>query len=145
MNNGKEKTIEETENEFYPLLVRRYQSALIDQIFIMFILFFISQLLGDANDQNLGVIKGYILFGIYFNYEPVCNVLGCSAGNYVCRLRVRKFGNEKKRINILQAYIRYVVKILLGVISFFTVTSNKHKRAIHDMAAGSVVVVANRS
>ena len=145
MNNAKEQTIEEAEKDFYPLLVRRYQSALIDQIFILLILFFISQLLGNANDQDIGAIKGYILFGIYFNYEPVCNVLGCSAGNYVCRLRVRKFGNEKMRINILQAYIRYVVKILLGVISFFTVTSNKHKRAIHDMAAGSVVVVANRS
>jgi uncharacterized RDD family membrane protein YckC len=39
----------------------------------------------------------------------------------------------------------FYCKTLLGIISFFTVTSNKSKRAIHDLAAGSIMVYAKKN
>ena len=36
--------------------------------------------------------------------------------------------------------IRYPVKLLLGWISFLTINSNPKRRAIHDLASGSVMI-----
>jgi uncharacterized RDD family membrane protein YckC len=41
---------------------------------------------------------------------------------------------------MLQAFFRYVLKISLGWISFLTMHSNSQRRAIHDFAAGSVMI-----
>ena len=49
-------------------------------------------------------------------------------------------GSYTKKINILQALIRYILKVGLGWISFLTIHSNKERRAIHDFAAGSVMI-----
>jgi uncharacterized RDD family membrane protein YckC len=66
--------------------------------------------------------------------------LGCTLGNYLMKIRVKRFADNKRKINLLQAYIRFVVKVLLGWISFLTINSNKERRAIHDFVAGSVML-----
>ncbi|MBK6901485.1 MAG: hypothetical protein IPH04_01390 [Saprospirales bacterium] len=35
---------------------------------------------------------------------------GCTIGNYISGIRVRKFGEEEKRINIFSSYLRFIVK-----------------------------------
>lgn len=57
-------------------------------------------------------------------------------------IRVRKISNTNKKINIGQAYLRFIAKTLLGWISFFTINSNAERRAMHDLASGSVMVYA---
>src|SRR5690242_7552404 len=73
-------------------------------------------------------------------YEPLCTTFGATIGNYIKRIRVRQFTNMSKRINFFQALIRYILKVALGWISFLTIHSTKEKRAIHDFAAGSVMI-----
>jgi uncharacterized RDD family membrane protein YckC len=55
-------------------------------------------------------------------------------------LTVRKFDDQSSNISIGKAFLRFIIKILLGWISFITVTSNKNKRAIHDLVSGSIVI-----
>jgi uncharacterized RDD family membrane protein YckC len=38
------------------------------------------------------------------------------------------------------AYLRYVLKLLLGFYSFFAMSFNKERRALHDLASGSIVL-----
>jgi hypothetical protein len=66
--------------------------------------------------------------------------MGFTIGNYLKGIRVRKVSNTSNRINFIQAFFRYVLKISLGWISFLTIHSNNQKRAIHDLAVGSVMI-----
>jgi len=73
-------------------------------------------------------------------YEPVCTTFGFTIGNLIKGIRVRDISNTSKRLNIFQALLRYFVKVLLGWVSFITIHFNPERRAIHDLAAGSVMV-----
>ena len=66
--------------------------------------------------------------------------LGSTLGNYLKGIRVRKNSDSTKCINILQAIVRYPVKVLLGWVSFLTINSNSKRRAIHDLVSGSVMI-----
>lgn len=136
---------EPVQQENFPSLVKRFQSLLIDQVFIIICIATFSLLLADTDQESTGALRGFLLFGLFFLYEPFCMAFGCTIGNYIAGIRVRRFKARDKRISIFNSYLRFIVKIFLGIISFFTVTSNKSKRAIHDMAAGSIVVYAKRN
>jgi uncharacterized RDD family membrane protein YckC len=123
----------------YPSLSERFQSIIIDQVFII-ILMFLSATILDKFDDAPDWIRIVLFFGIWGIYEPVCMTFGCTIGNFIKRIRVKKFQAPEKNINIFQAYVRYVTKVLLGFISFLTITTNKERRAIHDMAASTVMV-----
>lgn len=123
----------------YPSLADRVQSTFIDTIFIV-VLMFISASLLDKYEGAPEWIRIALFFGIWGVYEPLCTTLGFTIGNLVKGIRVRKATDISKRINIVQAFFRYVLKITLGWISFLTMHSNQQKRAIHDFAAGSVMI-----
>jgi uncharacterized RDD family membrane protein YckC len=82
--------------------------------------------------------------GIWVLYEPLCTTLGCTIGNYLKGIRVRRVGDHSKKINFIQALLRYAVKVFLGWLSFLTIHQNTERRAIHDLAAGSVMVNVSR-
>ena len=119
--------VEEINQENFPPLIKRFQSLIIDQVFIILCMVVFSQLLSNTNEESTGALRGFLLFGLFFLYEPFCMAFGCSIGNYVAGIRVRKFGEEEMRINIFQSYLRFIVKILLGIISFFTVNPTNIK------------------
>ena len=58
-------------------------------------------------------------------------------------IRVRHVGDPSKRINVFQSYIRFIVKGLLGWLSFITIHLNSEHRAIHDFAGSSVMISLN--
>ncbi len=124
----------------YPSILKRYLSTLIDSIFILSVLV----IAGYIFRQNQGIVNqvrvGIILF-VFFIYEPFCTSLFCTLGQKITGIRVRvysAFGDEK--ISLFKAYLRIILKVFLGFFSFFTMIFSKEKRAIHDFAAGSVVI-----
>ena len=123
----------------YPTISDRVQSTFIDTIFIIIMMFVFASILdkyGDSPDW----IRIVLFFGIWGVYEPLCTSLGFTIGNYIKCIRVRAAANPMKRINIFQAFVRYILKILLGWISFLTMHFNPHRRAIHDFASGSIMI-----
>lgn len=123
----------------YPALSERIQSSFIDGIFLV-ILMFIASAVMDRYEPVPDWVRMVVFFGIWGLYEPLCTTLGFTLGNYIKRVRVRQAGNPARRINFLQAFVRYVLKITLGWVSFLTIHSNPGRQAIHDIAAGSVVI-----
>ncbi len=85
-------------------------------------------------------VRASVFVVLFIAYEPICITLGATLGNYIKGIRVRKYSDTAKRINIFQAIIRYIVKFLLGWISFLTINTNPKKRAIHDFASESVMI-----
>ncbi|MEO8150660.1 MAG: RDD family protein [Bacteroidia bacterium] len=85
-------------------------------------------------------LRGALFIGLFGVYEPLCMTLGGTIGNRIRKIQVRQHKDESKRINIFQSYIRFFVKVLLGWLSFITIHMNNQKRALHDLASGSVLI-----
>jgi uncharacterized RDD family membrane protein YckC len=125
--------------EKYPLLGDRIQSTFIDTVLIIILLFVFTGIL-EKFDNVPDWVRIALFIGLFIAYEPLCMTFGCTLGNYIKGIRVRQYTDTTKRINIIQAILRYPIKLILGWISFLTIGSNPKKRAIHDLASGSVMI-----
>ena len=125
--------------EKYPQLTDRIQSAFIDAILIVILMFIFASIL-DKFDNVPDWVRIVMFAALFIAYEPLCMTLGSTLGNYLKGIRVRKNSDSTKRINIFQAIIRYPVKMFLGWVSFLTIHSNPKRRAIHDLVSGSVMI-----
>ncbi len=123
----------------YPLLGDRVQSTFIDSMFIIFMMFVAASVL-DRFEYVPDYVRIILFIALWFIYEPLCTTLGGTLGNQIKQIRVRQADDTSKKINFIQSLIRYFFKILLGWISFLTIHSNSERRAIHDLAAGSVMI-----
>ncbi len=124
----------------FPSLVTRIKALFIDVI-IMLIIFTATALLIDSFGDIPSFAKGFILIFMFYLYDPIFTSLtGSTLGHKVMKLKVRRYGEPEKKISLGQAFLRFFVKGFLGWISFLTVTGNKRKRAIHDLASGSIML-----
>jgi uncharacterized RDD family membrane protein YckC len=130
------------ENE-YPSLIDRIQSIFIDTVLLLISIVILSVLLDKFNNVP-DWLRMLLFFTVFVAYEPLCLTFGCTLGNYIKQIRVRQYADTNRKINIFQAIIRYLVKLSLGWLSFLTVYGNPSRRAIHDMASGSVMVWQKR-
>lgn len=123
----------------YPELSDRIQSSFIDLLLLVVMMFIFASVL-DRFENAPEWVTMVMFVSLFIIYEPLFQTFGCTAGNYVKGIRVRKSANPAKKINFLQALIRYPVKFLLGWVSFLTIGADPKRRAIHDMVAGSVML-----
>jgi len=122
----------------YPLLLKRYQSMLIDAWLILFVAIILFAI-NDENQTGKMIIQGLLLLAI-LAYEPLLTAYSTTIGQKLMGIRVRDIQNPSKRISIANAYIRFFTKAVLGWISFISIHFNPEHRAIHDMAGSSVVI-----
>lgn len=122
-----------------PELKDRIQSTFIDTIFVIVLMFAFANIL-DRFSNVPDWVRIVLFAALFVAYEPLCMTIGCTRGNYLKGIRVRKETDTTKHINILQAFVRYLIKLLLGWVSFLTIHSNPKRQAIHDLACGSVMI-----
>lgn len=125
--------------EKYPQLTDRVQATFIDTILVVIMMFVFAGIL-DKFENVPDWVRISLFVSLFMIYEPLCMTLGFTLGNYIKGIRVKKYADSTKRINILQAFIRYPIKVLLGWISFLTINRNAKRRAIHDLVSGSVMI-----
>lgn len=123
----------------YPALVERLQSMFIDMMLIIICMGIFSAVL-----DKIGAVPDWVRPTLFISlslvYEPFCICYGCTLGNYLKKIRVKKQNDTSKRINIFQSLLRYIIKLALGWISFLTIHSNPQRRAMHDKASGSLMI-----
>jgi len=122
----------------YPSILRRYLATFIDGMLVITVLILSSYIL-QFESEITTIARVIIILFMFFVYEPLCTSMFCTLGQKVTGIRVRK-RLTYERISILSAYLRIVIKIFLGIISFFTIPISKEKRGIHDLAVGSIVI-----
>jgi len=125
----------------YPNLLRRYLGAVIDLITIILIVVLIGQLKLFEGNKEIGV---FVFLLVLANYEPILTTFLCTAGQAAMRFRVRDVATGT-RAPIWRLYIRVVVKAMLGIVSFLTLPARQDRRAIHDLAAHTLVVEASKA
>lgn len=128
-------------NVQYPSITRRYFASFIDGLLIFVVFLMIAYILKQSSGI-VNVVKVGLILSMFFIYEPFCTSKLCTLGQKIMGIRVRSVGTYE-RISIISAYMRIIVKILLGIISFFTIPFTRGKRGIHDFAANSIVIYIN--
>ncbi len=133
-----EPSSEPTVDIRYPTILRRYFSTVIDFWFC----FLLVGAVGLLPLSKEGVIYGrtIVLLGYFVLYEPLLTSKLATFGQLLLKVRVRALGDPNAKISIGRAYLRYAVKLILGIISFFTIPFTARQRAVHDFAAGSMMV-----
>ena len=122
----------------YPSLIRRYLGSFLDFIVAFSIAILVAKIVG--NSEYLEARTSVIVFFLPFiMYEPIMTATSATLGQLVFGFRVRKM-DEKTKINVGFAFLRLLIKYLLGIISLLTIPGRKDRRAIHDLVTASIVV-----
>jgi len=112
-------------------LHKRVYALLVDTLLIMAVIF-----LGPVFGLQ-GKTFALMIFCFLFVYDPLLIFLfGQTAGHKLMKIVV--VGNDGRKPSLIQAYIRFIMKCGLGMLSFFTMM---HKGlAIHDYLSKTKVV-----
>ena len=124
----------------YPTITRRYLATFIDGLFILLSFLLISSLLQSEHQLIIG-LRVIIIVLLAIFYEPFCTSKFCTIGQWIMKVRIRNYYGHD-RISLFRAYLRLLTKVFLGILIFFSIPFNKHRRGIHDFAAISVVLNA---
>ena len=123
----------------YPALQKRIQASFIDMMVLIGLAALLSQLF-EAIGPITNLVRIASFVALFVLYEPILVSLGATVGQLLMKIRVRRFSDRTKRINVFASLLRYLIKAVLGWLSFLTIGSSNYNRAIHDMAVDSVVV-----
>lgn len=124
--------------ENYPSVARRYFATTLDVMVVILMTVSVVKVL-----NGLGLETGFAWYLVFFPvlfYEPVLTSYFATLGQVVFKFRIRDDITGNK-INLLKAYLRLVVKFVLGIISILTVPNDEKRRAIHDKVVSSVAVM----
>jgi hypothetical protein len=139
----KKEKIDYSQTYILPSIKTRYFSTLIDVLAIIGISIIISNLfekIGEVQDY----IKAVTFFIVFILYEPLLVSFGATIGQFILSIRVRSFKDPQRNLPFYLAIVRTAVKVTLGWLSFLTITFNINRRAIHDYASNSIMIVLKK-
>jgi uncharacterized RDD family membrane protein YckC len=114
-------------------------ATVIDMMFVLIVAIVLAYALNGVGATTLQY-RLYTIGGFILLYEPLCTSKLCTIGQWIMGIRVRDYKKGVK-ISIPSAYVRIVIKIVLGFISFLTIPIDSAKRGIHDIVVGSIVIL----
>lgn len=122
----------------YPLLLKRVIALSIDG-FLMLLAMVLIMYLSEESEWStiIRVGSGVVMVMMY---EPLLTAYDATLGQRMLGIRVRDERNPLGRISVAQAYVRFVVKGLLGWLSFITIHFNPKHQALHDLISSSVMI-----
>lgn len=123
----------------YPRLVVRIKGAFIDGIIVPFLAIG-SIFLLEAIGIHRAEIKIACAILIILVLEPMAvSLTGGTIGHHILGLRVRS-KTVDKRLNVFAALIRFLIKTIFGLPSFFVALLTRNRQALHDLTANSIVI-----
>ncbi|HLO57272.1 MAG TPA: RDD family protein [Bacteroidales bacterium] len=127
-----------TDNK-YGKLINRVKAILVDTLVIIGLALAVSGILNLF--ENVSNPVRALCFTLIVLYDPILTTLnGATVGHMLIGLKVRKESDENQKISFPFALIRFVLKAFLGFISLMTISEKNKGKAIHDSAAGSIVL-----
>jgi uncharacterized RDD family membrane protein YckC len=127
--------------DWLPTLPRRYAATAVDGALMLAALVTPTVFWG-ADDAAARGMRAALAVGAFLVYEPLCTGRFVTLGQWVAGVRVRRF-ESGERIGVPRAVVRLWVKFWLGLFSFLVIPFIPGRRALHDVAAGSIVILAD--
>ena len=123
----------------YPRLIKRVRAVLIDSVLLP-VAVFGTLIVGDALGVSHPFGKALLILAPIFFLEPgLVAFTGGTVGHHLLKIRITRM-DGMRNINILAATVRFVVKLLLGWLSFIFVLTTARHQAVHDLVARSMVI-----
>ena len=135
--------LENASTRRYATFTRRFRAVVVDTAVVCAVIVVV-MLVGDVTDfvPGSGRIAWLFMFGALLLYEPLLIWRrGATIGHAVNHLTVVS-DRTGRAPTLVQAFARYVIKILLGVISFVTMAFTRRHRAVHDALTRTTVQLA---
>ncbi len=127
-------------NQKYANLIDRVKASVVDTILLIALMYVFSGILSSF-DSVSNYVRILLFVLLFFLYDPIfVSFFGGTVGHTYLNLAVKKEEDISQNINFLNALLRFLIKFFLGWLSLLTVPSNNRKKAMHDKAAGSVVI-----
>lgn len=124
----------------YPRLIRRVRAALIDSVLILLGFFAGVAAVGLSGVEQPYAKLVFLLVPVLILEPVLVAFTGGTVGHHLMKIRVGKAGGAGN-INLFAAMLRFVVKLLLGWLSFVFILVTRRHQAVHDLVAGSRVVL----
>ncbi|WP_106793470.1 RDD family protein [Aquimarina sp. Aq78] len=124
----------------YAILPDRIKAVVVDGIVLIALMFVITEIFALFNEVPVFFRIIAFIF-IFVLYDPILTArYGGTVGHSFSNIIVKREEDHNKNIAFHKALIRFLIKFSLGWISLVTVTGNEKRKAIHDFAAGSIVI-----
>jgi uncharacterized RDD family membrane protein YckC len=124
----------------YPRILVRYLASVIDGT-LLIACFLIWAYIVERWEPIMRIVGGISIVLFCLIYEPCFTSKLCTVGQKIMGIRVRDLRTMGK-VSLPNAYFRFFIKFLLGLISFVTIPVTKGRRGIHDFAGNSIVITA---
>lgn len=126
--------------EIYPGVFVRVKAMVMDAIIILLFMALTSSFFSLFASVP-SIARGAAFVFIFLLYDPVFTYsFGGTIGHMMVGIRVRQASDDAKNIRIHKAFLRSLLKGMLGWISLLMIAFNEKNKAIHDYVAGTVVV-----
>ena len=124
----------------YALLPDRIKAVVIDSVLVTIAMYAVSEILSGF-DNVPNYVRIVIAVFLLFLYDPIfVSLYGGTIGHSYSKIRVKRDSDSTRNISFPMAIVRFLIKATLGWLSLLTVTSAEKRKAIHDLAAKSMVL-----
>jgi len=125
--------------DWIPSIPRRYATTAVDALLVL-VLFIVPTVVLPEGEVSR-VFRIALAAAAVLLYEPLGTGHWMTLGQWLTGVRVRDMKTGRP-IGVPRAWGRIIVKMLLGVVSFLLLPVTPGRRALHDMASGSIVILA---
>lgn len=126
-------------SQTYPSMMRRTLATAIDGTTVVLGFIALSHLLPESRGSSF-LLRLSVLLVFVFAYEPLLTSRLCTLGQLIMGIRVRNVRSQG-RLSVPRAFARIALILLLGSVSFLAIPFGDGRRAVHDYAVGSIVVM----
>lgn len=129
----------------FATLTDRVKAGFIDIILIFTLIYSVSEILLSFKPPHVEYVRIVSYIVIFCCYEPILvSLFGGTIGHSICKIEVKSESDTDKNVAIHLSFLRYIIKLFLGWLSFISILFSGKSKAIHDYAVGSVVVEENK-
>lgn len=124
---------------YYPRLIKRIRAVLIDAVLVPFVAL-TSLVLGvSLGVESLPAKLALFIVPILILEPALVAWTGGTIGHHLNRIKIVK-KDAVTHIGFPAAIVRFFIKFVLGWFSLISILTTRKHQAVHDLAAGSVVV-----
>lgn len=132
--------IEPIKQQVYPSVLQRVQALLLDVWAVLGVQLYLSATVFPEYEDRYVLLKILVFFTFFMLYEPLMNMSGGTIGYRTLGIMIRQSANPGERITAKAAFKRTCIKILLGWVSFLSISLDPFRRALHDKLSGTLVL-----
>jgi len=126
----------------YPRLLRRVQAVLIDSLIVSILIYICAISVAYIQIEN-SILRILLAFGPAISLEPIMVAFtGATFGHHFIGLKVRHVYKDRN-INIAFAFLRFILKLILGMLSLIFILITRKHQAIHDIFTRAIVIHKN--